>query len=38
MTPLLMIFGAMALAFGCILIGWWLDNRDEVAERLGFKR
>jgi len=28
----------MALAFGCILVGWWLDNRDEMAERLGFRR
>jgi hypothetical protein len=34
---LLMIFGAMALAFGCILGGWWLDNRDEMARRRGFR-
>jgi hypothetical protein len=33
----LMIFGIMALAFVCILVGLWLDNRDEMARRRGFK-
>jgi hypothetical protein len=33
----LAILGIMALAIGCVLIGWWLDSRDEIARRRGFK-
>ena len=29
----LIIFGVMALAFVCILGGWWLDSRHEMARR-----
>jgi hypothetical protein len=29
----LIIFGAMGLAFVCILVGVWIDNRDEIARR-----
>jgi hypothetical protein len=35
---LLMILGGMALAFVCILVGWWLDHRDEMTRRFGFRR
>jgi hypothetical protein len=33
----LMILSAMAIAFVCILVGLWLDNRDEVARRRDFQ-
>jgi hypothetical protein len=41
---LFVIFGIAAFAIGfllvgwCVLAGWWLDNREEMESRRGFKR
>jgi hypothetical protein len=35
-VALLVILGIMALAIGCMLVDWRLDNQDERACRRGF--
>jgi hypothetical protein len=35
---LLLIFGGMVLALGCVLLGWRSDKRNEKTDRRRFPR
>jgi hypothetical protein len=32
---LLVILGIVVLGIGCVLIGWWLDKRNEMVRQRG---